>query len=215
MPIQPATLKKRAYEANDYDHLYDSSRFSKTLLDTHFKLYEGYVTHTNKVLELLEDDDLDDYVAREVERRFVWEFNGMRLHELYFDGMSGGSERVKHDRPLGTAISRAFGSVDEWEKSFRNLGKTRGIGWATLVHDPVTDRLLHLWINEHDAGALANTNTLLIMDMFEHAFIRDFGTDRGKYMDTFFDAVDWDVVESRFLDSQKQSRQARSPFQPR
>jgi superoxide dismutase, Fe-Mn family len=199
MPLQPPQLEKSIYKANDYDHLIGATRFSKELFQTHLKLYNQYVDHTNKVLEMLEGDELDDYAAREVERRFVWEFNGMRLHEYYFDAMSGGGGgRPERDSTLMKAITRDFGDFDTWETAFRTLGKTRGIGWAVLVHDPKADRLLHLWINEHDAGPLAGTNTILIMDMFEHAFIRDFGTDRGKYMDAYFDAVDWKVAEGRY-----------------
>ena len=205
MPLQPPQIEKKPYKVNDYDHLIGSTRFSKELLETHLKLYGQYVTHTNKVLELLHGDELDEYAAREVERRFVWEFNGMRLHELYFDGMNGTGGRPEQDTVVMDAIEQGFGSFDKWEKAFRSLGKTRGIGWAALVHDPKSDRLLHLWINEHDAGPLAETNTVLIMDMFEHAFIRDFGTDRGKYMDAFFDAVDWDKAEKRLREGRKRN----------
>lgn len=203
MALQPTVIKRKTYEANDYDHLIGATRFSKELLQTHLELYEGYVTHTNKILEMLHDDDLDAYAAKEVERRFVWEFNGMRLHEYYFDAMRGGSKGPSKYTPLMEAIAGHYGSFENWKKAFRNLGTTRGIGWAVLVHDPKADRLMHLWINEHDAGPLAGTNTILIMDLFEHAFIRDFGTDRNKYMDAFFDAVDWRVVEKRYQEAQK------------
>lgn len=205
MSLQPTvTARGKPYQAQDYEHLLGAVRFSDELMQTHLKMYGQYVTHTNKVLDLLENDDLDTYAQREVERRFVWEFNGMRLHELYFNGLVGGSDGLNKDSALGSAVDKAFKGIDQWEKAFRSLGSTRGIGWAALVHDPSTDRLLHLWINEHDAGALAGTNTILLMDLFEHAFIRDFGTDRGKYMDAYFEAVDWEVAEKRYKQSRLQ-----------
>lgn len=186
-----------SYTANDYSHLVGDTPFSEELMETHLKLYEGYVKHTNKAIEILRNED-DGYKRGEVRRRFAWEFNGMRLHELYFDAMTPGGTDHDGDKNFVEAIKKEFNDLSTWQKRFREVGSIRGIGWACLTYDPIGDRTFNTWINEHDAGALAGTHPLLLMDVFEHAFIRDFGTDRDAYMDAFFDTVDWNVVEKRF-----------------
>lgn len=187
------------YEPKDYDRLRGLEGFSEDLMQTHIGLYAGYVEHTNKAHGLIRTGDLDDYSRGEVRRRMVWEFNGMRLHELYFDALTpGGTERTD-DSPLVQAIENDFGGFDVWMEDFRSVGAMRGIGWAALSYDPVQERFFDHWIDEHDAGALAGTHPILLMDVFEHAFMRDFGTDKQAYMDAYFGNVDWNQAEARFL----------------
>lgn len=208
------TAQRTEYKANDYDHLIGAVGFSDEMLETHFGLYRGYVKHTNKALEILQDEGIDAYARKEVQRRFVWEFNGIRLHELYFDGMVGNAERPGDGEPLQEALEANFGSFEEWLDDFRTVGTTRGIGWAALVHDPIDDNLLNLWVNEHDAGPLARSNVVLIMDVWEHAFMRDFGTDRKAYMDTYFDAVDWTEAARRLASSRTGAAPAPTQVRP-
>jgi Fe-Mn family superoxide dismutase len=91
-----------------------------------------------------------------------------------------------------------FGSHEAWEKDFRAVGAMRGIGWTVLYYDPQGDKLLNVWINEHDVGHLAGCVPLLVMDVFEHAFMIDYGLKRADYIATFFNAIDWAIVEKRF-----------------
>lgn len=189
------------FEANDYDHILQLDGFSEDLLRTHLNLYEGYVNHTNQASDLLRTGDLDTYTRGEVRRRFVWEFNGMRLHELYFDALTPGGTPMDQDGTLATAIRNEFGSVSGWADDLRSVAGMRGIGWAALVRDPRTGRLFNQWINEHDAGALASTDPLLLVDVFEHAFIRDFGTDKSAYLEALWSNVDFNMVERRFAAS--------------
>lgn len=195
---QHLAMGGRAYEPKDYSHLLGSTGFSDDLLRTHFTLYEGYVQNTNKAMAMLRGGDLDGYVAGEVRRRFVWEFNGMRLHEVFFGGLRGGGRDLPANAPLRDAVAAEFGDWDAWLEAFRAIGGTRGIGWAALHYDGVQDRLLNTWINEHDSGVLAGSEPVLLLDVFEHAYMGDFGTDRGAYMDACFDAVDWQAADRRF-----------------
>ncbi|MCA9375847.1 MAG: superoxide dismutase [Candidatus Doudnabacteria bacterium] len=185
------------YEAQDFSSLLGTTGFSDEALQTHFGLYEGYVKNTNKVLELLSSLEKGSYEAAEVRRRFGWEFNGMRLHELYFGNMTSESQ----DGPEGDllkAIERDFGSVSAWEEDFKATGAARGIGWAVLYADPVAGgKLMNTWINEHDGGHLSGATPVLIMDVFEHAFAFDYGMKRGEYIDAFMNAIDWNEAGSR------------------
>jgi Fe-Mn family superoxide dismutase len=189
-----------AYTAKDYSHLIGMEGFSEPLLKNHFTLYQGYVTNTNKLADktaaLLSDGKQADPEFAELKRRFGWEFNGMRLHEYYFDNL-GGSKPLNPDGPLAKALVAAFGSVEAWEKDFRATGAMRGIGWVVLYQDLLSGRYFNTWINEHDAGHFAGCNPVLIMDVFEHAFMLDYGLKRADYIAAFFKNVNWDSSETR------------------
>ena len=120
----------------------------------------------------------------------------MRLHELYFENL-GGSADFDRSGKLAGKMSESFGSVDGWEKEFRGVGAIRGIGWAVLYQDQASGRLINFWINEHDTGHPAGCQPILIMDVFEHAFMIDYGLKRADYIDAFFKNINWKAAEGR------------------
>lgn len=188
------------YTAKDYSKLIGTSGFSETLLKNHFTLYQGYVTNTNKVNETLEQMLKDGKTGTpefaELKRRFGWEFNGMRLHEYYFENLGGKTPLDKYG-PLGKQIQCDFGTYEVWEKDFRAVGAMRGIGWVVLYQDNLSGRIFNVWINEHDVSHLAGCNPILIMDVFEHAFMLDYGLKRADYIEAFFKNIDWSAADSR------------------
>ena len=133
-----------------------------------------------------------------MKRRFGWEFNGMRLHELYFGNMAKKKTTLLESSALHKLMTHTFGSFQKFQDAFVDTGKMRGIGWVVVAHDPVGKKLLNLWVNEHDVGHLAGTAPLLVMDVFEHAFMLDYGLNRADYIKAFTDAIDWSVVQKRF-----------------
>ena len=190
-----------AYTAKDYATLIGMPGFSEALLKNHFTLYQGYVTNTNKVLETLEQMLKEEKTATpefaELKRRFGWEFNGMRLHEYYFDALGGNGVVDINNSRLARKKIDDFGSVEAWQKDFKAVGSMRGIGWAVLYQDNVSAKLFNLWINEHDAGHPAGCMPILVMDVFEHAFMLDYGLKRADYIEAFFKNIDWSAVETR------------------
>lgn len=185
-----------AYSAKDFSRLKGMPGFSDQALQLHFTLYQGYVKNTNVLLEELGKIAANTPAYAEMKRRLGWEFNGMRLHELYF-GNLGGNGQLAPDSKIAKRLSEQFGSVDNWISDFKATGAMRGIGWVVLYEDQVSGRLLNTWINEHDVGHLAGAHPLLIMDVFEHAFIPDYGLKRAEYIEAFFKNIDWKAVESR------------------
>jgi superoxide dismutase, Fe-Mn family len=189
-----------AYTAQEYARLIGMAGFSESLLKNHFTLYQGYVTNTNKLLDILEQMLKEGKAANpefaELKRRLGWEFNGMRLHEYYF-GNLGGKAPLDADGRLGKKLAESFGSVDAWEKDFRATGAMRGIGWTVLYRDSADGRLINFWINEHDQGHPAGCMPILVMDVFEHAFMLDYGLKRADYIEAFFKNIDWKAVEGR------------------
>ena len=172
--------------------------FSDALLRNHFTLYEGYVSNTNKVADLLKTTEIGTPQWSELKRRFGWEWDGMRLHELYFGNMIKGGSVLDKKGVLAKKIEEDFGSLEAWEKDFRGTGAMRGIGWTMLVRDTETGRLFNVWVGEHDGGHLAGAGILLVMDVFEHAFALDYGIKRADYITAFWNAVDWSTVDARF-----------------
>ena len=189
-----------AYTAKDYNRLLGMEGFSDTLLKNHFTLYQGYVTNTNKLIETLGQITREGKTASpefaELKRRFGWEFNGMRLHEYYFENLGGKGDLEKEGK-LFKKISEDFGSYEAWEKEFKGTGTMRGIGWAILYQDNLTRKLFNFWINEHDGGHPAGCAPILILDIFEHAFMIDYGLKRIDYIEAFFKNINWKTVEKR------------------
>lgn len=190
------------YQPKSFEHLLGLKGFSDQLLKNHFTLYQGYVNNTNKLIEslnaLLKEGKTGTPEYAELKRRLGWEWNGMRLHEYYFGNMTKDSVELDKDSKLYRRIVEDFDSYENWEKDFKAVGTMRGIGWATLYYDPAAGRLLNAWINEHDVGHLSGAKLILIMDVFEHAYMVDYGLKRADYIEAFFKAVDWKTVEERF-----------------
>jgi Fe-Mn family superoxide dismutase len=174
--------------------------FSDTLLNNHFTLYQGYVTNTNKLLDTLAQMAKDGKIGTpeysELKRRMGWEWDGMRLHEYYFENL-GGKGDLAQSAVLGQKLAADFGSYEAWEADFRGTGAMRGIGWTILYQDKATGRLINQWINEHDTGHLAGCTPILVLDVFEHAFMIDYGLKRADYIAAFFRNINREVVERR------------------
>lgn len=189
-----------AYTANDYSNLIGMEGFSETLLRNHFTLYQGYVTNTNKLMDslaaMLKEDKVGTPEYAELKRRMGFEFNGMRLHEYYF-GNLGGKGALDSSGKLGKRLAEDFGSYGDWEKDFRGTGTMRGIGWTILYQDNLTGKLFNQWINEHEMGHPAGCLPILVMDVFEHAFMTDYGLKRADYIAAFFKNINWGVAEGR------------------
>ena len=186
------------YSAKNYLRLLGLPGLSDTLLTNHFALYEGYVKNTNALVNLLEAKEPGTPEYAELQRRFGWEWNGMRLHELYFENLSKEPTALA-DGVLKEKIEQRYGGVDNWQKGFAGIAAMRGIGWVILYQDPVSGELFSTWINEHDMGHLSGCTPLVVMDVFEHAYMTDYGIKKADYIDVFFRSIDWNCVAKRFV----------------
>jgi Fe-Mn family superoxide dismutase len=175
---------------------------SAKTIEEHLKLYAGYVKHSNLILEKIEemkkDSEKNAYALAEVNRRFGFEFNGMRNHEVYFRALEGGA-KVLSESVLRAAISEKWGSYENWLAEFKAIALTRGIGWAMLYYDRASGELLNAWIDEQHLGQLQNCALILGLDMWEHSFVADYQPSGKKtYVEDFFTNLNWSVVEENF-----------------
>jgi len=193
---------KMTYQSKDYNRLLGMEGLSDTLLKNHFTLYQGYVTNTNKLMDalnqFLKEGKTGTPEYAELKRRLGWEFNGMRLHEYYFENL-GGKGGINKGGKLYQKLAESFGSYEAWEKDFRATGSMRGIGWDVLYQDLLGGKFINFWINEHDVGHPSGGMPILIMDVFEHAFMIDYGLKRADYIEAFFRNINWTEVEKRLL----------------
>lgn len=197
-----STAVMEKYEAKTYPAIEGGlDGISKDQLEVHFKLYNGYVTNTNilteKIAKLSEAKDFGPEYG-EMKRRYGFEFDGMRLHEYYFENMKPSGGALDQGSKLAQKIAEQFGSVDAWEQDFKKTGAMRGIGWAILYQDPFNGRLFNFWVSDHEYGHPAGFQPILVMDVWEHAYTVDYkATERPNYIDAFFKNINWQVVESR------------------
>jgi len=167
----------------------------------HLALYEGYVKHTNLILDTIqklraEDADANAFVMNELRRRLGFEFDGMRMHEYYFEQFEGGAQ------PSGTALqsiaSEKYGSWDGFIAHIKEVAGTRGIGWVVVYHDPKAATLHTAFVNDHELGQLSGLPILLAVDLWEHAYMVDYKpAEKKTYVEAFLENVNWSVVESR------------------
>lgn len=191
-----------SYEAKKFDHLIGIAGLGENLLKNHFSLYEGYVKNVEKlsesVVKLARENRLDTPEYGELKRRLGWEWNGMRLHEYYFSNLAKDRKKFDEGSVLAAQIKKDFESFEDWEKDFRATGTMRGIGWVILYFDPMAQKLFNVWINEHDTGNFAGAYPILVMDIFEHAYMLDYGTKKADYIEAFMKNIDWAVVKNRY-----------------
>lgn len=191
------------YGTKKFERLLGIKGLSDQLLNNHFMLYQGYVTNTNKLMEKLlgmakTGGDLTSPEFAEMKRRFGWEWNGMMLHEYFFENMAIGGSELDKTSKLSEQFTKNFNGYETWQKAFRATGMMRGVGWIIAYYDPRVDQIFNIWVNEHESGHLAGLKPILVMDVFEHAFMLDYGVKRADYIETFFKAINWDIVAKRF-----------------
>ena len=194
------------YKARQFN-LSNLEGISDETLEMHFKLYEGYVKETNKLNEKISEFvkggkvDQDEFAEySELNRRLGFEYNGMVLHEYYFDNLKtgGGPGDPNRTSAFRKAAEEGFGSYETWKAEFVGIGKMRGVGWAICYENPANGQLSNHWITLHETGNVAGFNPALVMDVWEHAFILDYKpADRPKYIEAFFSNIDWTAVEKR------------------
>lgn len=174
---------------------------SQDQIDDHWKLYRGYVKQVNTLSqELLRatDSDKTSLPFADRRRRYGFELNGMVLHELYFENMKP-NVSASNDSKLATMINDHWGNTENWLADFKQAGKSRGIGWSILYADPSTGNLFNTYVSDHEYGHVSSYKPLLVMDIWEHAYMVDHKSGgRGDYIDAFCRNIHWDVVEKRF-----------------
>lgn len=189
------------YETRTFT-LPDIQGISKEQLAMHLGLYGGYVNNVNTLMtqlnKLAQSGDEFAYAIAELRRRLGFEWNGMRLHELYFEALEGGSKTLLANTKLYTELTKQYGSFSKWFEIFSKLN-ARGPGWAILYYDPVAKNFHHAWVADHEIGHLAGLPVIIAVDHWEHAYLGDYKpSEKGTYVDSYLNALDWEIISQRF-----------------
>ncbi len=177
---------------------------SEKSITEHLKLYAGYVKHTNLILEIISETERNSekniYTLNELNRRFSFEFNGMRLHEYFFNALSGEAKEINSGSKLYKEISSQFGDFTKWFTEFKSISLTRGIGWSLLCYDAESKLLKNIWVSEHEIGNIAGLKVILALDMWEHSYLMDYiPSEKKNYIDAFFSNINWATIENNFV----------------
>lgn len=172
-------------------------------IEEHLKLYQGYVTQTNTILEkingLPDDPELMTPLLNDLHKRFGFEYNGMRNHEVYFASLEGGASALTESSELSKTIISEWGSFERWIALFKTIATTRGVGWAMFYYDRREKRLLNAWVDEQHLGQLQDCTLLLALDMWEHAFVADYQpSGKKQYIEDYLANVNWNTLETKF-----------------
>lgn len=169
----------------------------------HLKLYAGYVKHVNLIAENVEglsvNAEKNAYLVSELQRRFAFEFDGMRMHEYYFESFAGGKRAPDAGHALASVLTTQFSSFENWVTQFKTTAGSRGIGWAILAHDPQSGNLINHYVGDHELGHFVGLDIILALDMWEHAYMVDYTPgEKKQYIDAFFNNLNWDIPQARF-----------------
>ena len=180
---------------------------SERQIQVHLALYEGYVKHVNLIMEKIKvlteaDAEGNAYLISELRRRFAFEFDGMRMHELYFAQLEAGGRKLEAGSALFETASAKYGSCENFVKHIREVAGSRGIGWVVVYADPVAKTIHTTFVGDHEVGQLAGLSILFALDLWEHAYMVDYvPAEKKNYIDAFFANLNWSVVEKRFDDA--------------
>lgn len=203
----PVRVSYPTYEVRQDLKPFQTAGLSAKMLEEHWKLYDGYVTNVNHLNKLIWDvlesgKELDNGAYSEMQRRLGFEYNGMVLHESYFGALKSGVP-LAPSSPLVAKFQEDFGGFERWKKQFMEIGSFRGVGWVVLNYDPLLKRLQNFWTSDHEMGNIAGFVPILAMDVWEHAYVMDYGSSsaegagRAAYVETYFKNIDWEVVSAR------------------
>lgn len=188
------------YEVKKFD-LSNLQGLSQKQIDAHLQLYSGYIKNINALSDKIDEykKNNEDHILAlsELTRRLAFEWDGMRMHEYYFDALDAKSE------PEGGVIKeieKQFSTFDKWLLHFKAVGAMRGSGWVTLSRDKETGNLFNTWVSDHEIGHLAGADVLIAMDVWEHAYLLDYlPSERKEYIDVFINNIRWEKINERFI----------------
>jgi len=210
-PLPPPPVNEKVkmpqYQPKDYSKLFSMKGLSHILLKSHFKIYYGFVSNSNQIIQrldkLISKGNSNSFEFYELKRRFSYEFNGMKLHEMYFENL-GGKTQLHPNTLLYAKMLENFGSYKAWRKEFIATSRAKGISWVILYYDPQQDCLINVGVESNDTGSLAGCAPIVVLDITEHAYIADYELSKSSYIEMFFKNLDWDIAAMRFKDAKKE-----------
>lgn len=189
------------YTPKNFSYLVGIKGISKSVMQQHFQLYEGYVNQTNtllnRLLEILQTEPFDKAAYSAMKKAFGFEYDGMKLHEYFFGNLTLNPQNIENFE-IAEKIKKDFGSIAKWKQDLLSTCLVRGIGWAISFYDQTSDRIINTWIDGHDKGVPVYDSILVVLDCWEHAYIQDYGLQRDRYVESLFEHLDFSTINLRW-----------------
>ncbi len=187
------------YTAQTFDLVGKLKGLSKKQIDEHEQLYKGYVNSRNKIsLELQKVDRSSPSRTwspfRELKIEETYAINGQILHELYFENLE--QPGIEMGPQMKALIESNFGSIEKFKKDFMDCGNVSR-GWVVTAFSFDDGRLHNFVLEQHNQNVPVLMIPLLVLDVYEHAYMIDYGIKRAPYLDVFWKNINWNVVENR------------------
>ena len=200
-------MKPMAYEVREELEPRSIGILSKELQDDHFRIYKSFVQHTNSLQAELQamrfSGQGGSLLYLERAKRISFEANGLMLHELFFENLS--PQKSEFQGELAELLEKTFGSLDSWRDDFLEISKCRGNGWAILFYNPEMEQILQTFVESNHLGVPLGWVPLLVLDLWEHAYLRDFGAHgRDSYVSRIFEFLDLNMASKRLLANHSQ-----------
>lgn len=190
------TLSKLPYAYTDLEPFISSEQ----LITHHQKHHASYVDGANKVFEKLENfkEGRIDLDMKAISKELSFYMGGHKLHSLFWNNMVPVNAKEIPSEILKT-IEKEFGSFERFKKEFTQAAiSIEGSGWMALVYDKNTNRLLLMQIEKHNLNIYPDFDILLVLDLWEHAYYIDYKNERNKFIEAFFNIINWEEVTKRF-----------------
>ncbi len=198
---------KDPYSAKDFSALVTKNMegLSASQIEQHLKLYKGYVTKSNEIYNQLKTADLTNPNAtysplRELLLEQSFAVNGMVYHEFYFGNLGGSGGDPTGD--VKAALDERYGSTGKFMDFLKASGKCMR-GWVVVGYNTRGNHIDTFGLDMHNMWSPQNVVPLLVLDVYEHAYMIDYGIDRAKYLDAFAKNLDWQVVAKRLAATKK------------
>jgi Fe-Mn family superoxide dismutase len=167
----------------------------------HQKHHQAYVNSANAILERLDKARKEgaDFDVKATLKELSFHIGGHLLHSLFWTNIAPpGEGGGKSTGTLGTAIEKEFGSFDRFKKEFSMAATSvEGSGWAALTFCRQTNRPIIMQIEKHNTNVYPMFTILMVIDVWEHAYYLDYKNERAKFVDAFWNIVNWDEVNKR------------------
>ncbi|MBY0449877.1 MAG: twin-arginine translocation signal domain-containing protein [Cyanobacteria bacterium] len=199
--IPPSAPAGPRYTAKNFNHLTTGlPGMSATSIQNHLKLYEGYVKKINEIQDQIAgfNGDLGTvngtyHPFRELHVEQSFALNATVLHELYFENLGSGTEPSSD---VQAHFTECFGDWKTYTTQLNALGKSMR-GWVMTAYNLRDGRIHNYGLDMHNTQVPLNVCPLLVLDVYEHAYFGDYGTNRAGYLDAFFKNIDWTKVDAR------------------
>ena len=169
----------------------------------HIELYEAYVRDFNEISSELDATDKSDVNSNHSDFRALkidetYNMNAAYLHELYFANVADANSRISMDSLAYMRLNRDFGTFDDWQRDFIACGMSSRCGWAVTYLNTYTQTYMNCVIDLHAQNVPAGMYPVIVMDLWQHAYYRDYLKDAKSYMNAMMKQLRWTVIEARF-----------------